>query len=187
MQHIVLHLCSYRVRLYTDLVHTWYEISYYVNKSKLGLHSGNFPNYLFLSPQLGGTIGDIEGMPFVEAFRQFQFRVGHQNFTNIHVSLVPQVSTCLLCMLLQLVDYYASSAHAQRGITVVCLCVDCYSCSMVQARVSIGFSKSRFLGMHFFLECNLWICKIMLRSRVIARFAYLECYRSLFRTVRSKI
>lgn len=25
--------------------------------------------------ELGGTIGDIEGMPFVEAFRQFQFRV----------------------------------------------------------------------------------------------------------------
>ncbi|XP_064405110.1 CTP synthase 2-like isoform X1 [Halichondria panicea] len=43
--------------------------------------------------ELGGTIGDIEGMPFVEAFRQFQFRVGHQNFTNIHVSLVPQPSS----------------------------------------------------------------------------------------------
>jgi CTP synthase len=25
--------------------------------------------------ELGGTIGDIEGMPFVEAFRQFQFKV----------------------------------------------------------------------------------------------------------------
>lgn len=42
--------------------------------------------------QLGGTIGDIEGMPFVEAFRQFQFRASHDNFCNIHVSLVPQVS-----------------------------------------------------------------------------------------------
>lgn len=41
--------------------------------------------------QLGGTIGDIEGMPFVEAFRQFQFTVGSENFCNIHVSLVPQV------------------------------------------------------------------------------------------------
>ena len=40
--------------------------------------------------QLGGTIGDIEGMPFVEAFRQFQFRVGHENFCNVHVSLVPR-------------------------------------------------------------------------------------------------
>lgn len=42
-------------------------------------------------PQLGGTIGDIEGMPFIEAFRQFQFRVLRNNFANIHVSLVPQV------------------------------------------------------------------------------------------------
>ncbi len=40
--------------------------------------------------ELGGTIGDIEGMPFVEAFRQFQFRVGKNNFCSIHVSLVPQ-------------------------------------------------------------------------------------------------
>ena len=41
--------------------------------------------------QLGGTIGDIEGMPFVEAFRQFQFRVKRENFCCVHVSLVPQV------------------------------------------------------------------------------------------------
>nr|CAG4642448.1 EOG090X04HX [Evadne anonyx] len=40
--------------------------------------------------ELGGTIGDIEGMPFVEAFRQFQFRVGHDSFCCVHVSLVPQ-------------------------------------------------------------------------------------------------
>jgi CTP synthase len=39
--------------------------------------------------ELGGTIGDIEGMPFIEAFRQFQFRVKRENFCSIHVSLVP--------------------------------------------------------------------------------------------------
>ncbi|CAH1800129.1 unnamed protein product [Owenia fusiformis] len=43
--------------------------------------------------ELGGTIGDIEGMPFVEAFRQFQFRAGKHNFCNVHVSLVPQPHT----------------------------------------------------------------------------------------------
>lgn len=36
--------------------------------------------------ELGGTIGDIESMPFVEALRQFQFRVG---MCLVHVSLVP--------------------------------------------------------------------------------------------------
>ena len=40
--------------------------------------------------ELGGTIGDIEGLPFVEAFRQFQFRVKRENFCSVHVSLVPQ-------------------------------------------------------------------------------------------------
>jgi CTP synthase len=42
--------------------------------------------------ELGGTIGDIEGMPFVEAFRQFQIRVRKENFVCAHVSMVPQVS-----------------------------------------------------------------------------------------------
>ncbi|XP_023214939.1 CTP synthase 1-like isoform X1 [Centruroides sculpturatus] len=40
--------------------------------------------------ELGGTIGDIEGMQFVEAFRQFQFRVKRENFCCVHVSLIIQ-------------------------------------------------------------------------------------------------
>lgn len=39
--------------------------------------------------ELGGTVGDIEQMHFIEAMRQFQFRVGRDNFCNIHVSLIP--------------------------------------------------------------------------------------------------
>jgi CTP synthase len=42
--------------------------------------------------ELGGTVGDIESMPFIEAMRQFQFRVGRNNFCEIMVSLVPVVS-----------------------------------------------------------------------------------------------
>ncbi|TPX30608.1 CTP synthase (glutamine hydrolysing) [Synchytrium microbalum] len=40
---------------------------------------------------MGGTVGDIESAPFIEAMRQFQFRVGPDNFFLIHVSLVPMV------------------------------------------------------------------------------------------------
>jgi len=40
--------------------------------------------------ELGGTVGNIEEMPFIEAFRQFQFRVGRENFCSVHVSWVPQ-------------------------------------------------------------------------------------------------
>tara|TARA_B100000212_G_scaffold132573_2_gene99472 strand:+ start:2432 stop:4048 length:1617 start_codon:yes stop_codon:yes gene_type:complete len=39
--------------------------------------------------ELGGTVGDIESSPFIEALRQFQFRVGRENIYFVHVSLVP--------------------------------------------------------------------------------------------------
>jgi CTP synthase len=41
--------------------------------------------------ELGGTVGDIESAPYVEALRQFQFRVGRENIIFVHVSLVPEV------------------------------------------------------------------------------------------------
>ena len=39
--------------------------------------------------EVGGTVGDIESSVFLEALRQFQFRVGKENFCLIFVSLVP--------------------------------------------------------------------------------------------------
>ncbi len=39
--------------------------------------------------EVGGTVGDIEGQPFLEAIRQFQHEVGHENAIIIHVTLVP--------------------------------------------------------------------------------------------------
>ncbi|OMJ16519.1 CTP synthase [Smittium culicis] len=51
--------------------------------------SGRVPDVCII--ELGGTVGDIESAPFVEAMRQFQFRVGHDNFCLIHVSLLPVV------------------------------------------------------------------------------------------------
>ena len=39
--------------------------------------------------ELGGTVGDIESAPFIEALRQFQFRVGQDNVCFVHVSLIP--------------------------------------------------------------------------------------------------
>ncbi|XP_033221887.1 CTP synthase-like isoform X5 [Belonocnema kinseyi] len=68
----------------TDAVQEWVE--------RVANHSvsedGNKPEVCII--ELGGTIGDIEGMPFVEAFRQFQFRVKKENFCCAHVSLIPQ-------------------------------------------------------------------------------------------------
>ena len=39
--------------------------------------------------ETGGTVGDIEGQPFLEAIRQFQHEVGHENAILIHVTLIP--------------------------------------------------------------------------------------------------
>lgn len=39
--------------------------------------------------EIGGTVGDIEGLPFVEAIRQFALDVGKQNCLYIHLTLVP--------------------------------------------------------------------------------------------------
>ncbi len=39
--------------------------------------------------EIGGTAGDIESQPFLEALRQFQHEVGHENCILIHVTLIP--------------------------------------------------------------------------------------------------
>ncbi len=39
--------------------------------------------------EVGGTVGDIESQPFLEAIRQFQHDVGHENAILIHVTLLP--------------------------------------------------------------------------------------------------
>ncbi|KAI9815491.1 MAG: CTP synthase ura7 [Pycnora praestabilis] len=42
--------------------------------------------------ELGGTVGDIESGPFIEAMRQLRRRAGKDNFLQIHVSLIPVVN-----------------------------------------------------------------------------------------------
>jgi CTP synthase len=41
--------------------------------------------------EIGGTTGDIEGLPFLEAIRQFILEVGPQNVVNVHVTLIPYI------------------------------------------------------------------------------------------------
>ena len=43
--------------------------------------------------EIGGTIGDIESLPFLEAIRQFRSDVGKQNVIYIHLTLVPYIKT----------------------------------------------------------------------------------------------
>jgi len=43
--------------------------------------------------EIGGTIGDIEGLPFLEAIRHLRFDLGRENTLFIHVTLVPYIKT----------------------------------------------------------------------------------------------
>jgi CTP synthase len=43
--------------------------------------------------EIGGTIGDIESLPFLEAIRQFRADVGKENSLYIHLTLVPYIGT----------------------------------------------------------------------------------------------
>ncbi|RZA02373.1 MAG: CTP synthase, partial [Proteobacteria bacterium] len=42
--------------------------------------------------EVGGTVGDIESLPFVEAIRQMKFEVGRENVLYVHLTLVPYIA-----------------------------------------------------------------------------------------------
>ena len=44
--------------------------------------------------EIGGTVGDIEGLPFLEAIRQFGNDVGRENVLYVHLTLVPYLRVC---------------------------------------------------------------------------------------------
>ena len=50
---------------------------------------GDIKNEDFVICEIGGTVGDIESLPFVEAIRQFSNEVGRQKSLFIHLTLVP--------------------------------------------------------------------------------------------------
>ncbi|MGB5835386.1 MAG: CTP synthase [Thiohalocapsa sp.] len=43
--------------------------------------------------EIGGTVGDIESLPFLEAIRQMRVEVGHENSLFMHLTLVPYIRT----------------------------------------------------------------------------------------------
>jgi CTP synthase len=44
-----------------------------------------------LITEIGGTTGDIEGLPFIEALRQFALEAGPENVLFLHVTLIPYI------------------------------------------------------------------------------------------------
>ncbi|TNE73316.1 CTP synthase [bacterium] len=53
------------------------------------LSLGESGKYDVVIVEIGGTVGDIEGLPYVEAMRQLRYDVGRENAISIHLTLVP--------------------------------------------------------------------------------------------------
>ncbi len=54
---------------------------------------GETGDYDVVITEVGGTVGDIESLPFLEAMRQFMFKLGRSNAMAIHVTLVPFIGS----------------------------------------------------------------------------------------------
>lgn len=56
------------------------------------LSLGESENYDVVITEVGGTVGDIESLPYIEAMRQLRYDVGRKNTLSIHLTLVPYLS-----------------------------------------------------------------------------------------------
>jgi CTP synthase len=54
---------------------------------------GSSGKYDVIITEVGGTVGDIESLPFLEAIRQLTLHIGRRNALNIHVTLVPYIKS----------------------------------------------------------------------------------------------
>ncbi|KZT27996.1 CTP synthase [Neolentinus lepideus HHB14362 ss-1] len=122
--------------------------------------------------ELGGTVGDIESAPFVEAMRQFQFRVGHENFALIHVSLVPDMHGE------QKTKPTQTTVHALRGLGLLPDLIACRLLSHqpleIATREKISLfchvAKEQVVGVHDL--SSVYHVPLLLRSQGIVEYLH---------------
>jgi CTP synthase len=93
--------CNYTTgKIYLSVIQKEREGSFYEGRTvqviphitdeiKSGIHSLAAEDVDVVITEIGGTVGDIEGQPFLEAIRQFALDVGRENCLYIHLTLVP--------------------------------------------------------------------------------------------------
>ncbi len=54
---------------------------------------GNTGNYELIITEIGGTVGDIESLPYIEAVRQLKWELGNSNCLVIHLTLIPYLKS----------------------------------------------------------------------------------------------
>lgn len=68
-------------------------VPHITDEIKQAIKSAVTPTTDVLIVEIGGTVGDIESLPFLEAIRQFRYDVGRENVLYIHLTLVPYIKT----------------------------------------------------------------------------------------------
>ncbi|CAL4948405.1 unnamed protein product [Urochloa decumbens] len=115
--------------------------------------------------ELGGTIGDIESMPFIEALGQFSYRVGPGNFCLVHVSLVP---------VLNVVGEQKTkpTQHSVRGLRGLGLAPDvlaCRSTEPLEEHVKVKLSQFCHVPIsnivNLYDVTNIWHIPLLLRDQ----------------------
>ena len=66
-------------------------IPHITDEIKTALRSLHTPDVDIAITEIGGTVGDIESLPFLEAIRQFRHEIGRENGLFIHLTLVPYI------------------------------------------------------------------------------------------------
>ena len=64
-------------------------IPHITNEIKQCIHKLAEPGVDVVITEIGGTVGDIEGQPFLEAIRQFALDIGRDNCCYVHLTLIP--------------------------------------------------------------------------------------------------
>lgn len=67
-------------------------IPHITNEIKNRVYRGKKTGADFVITEIGGTVGDIESEPFLEAIRQVSYEVGKENVLYIHVALIPYLA-----------------------------------------------------------------------------------------------
>lgn len=66
-------------------------VPHITNEIMSAIRSLDAPDVDIVMTEIGGTVGDIESLPFLEAIRQFRQEIGRDNGLFVHVTLVPYV------------------------------------------------------------------------------------------------
>lgn len=115
--------------------------------------------------ELGGTIGDIESMPFIEALGQFSYRVGSGNFCLVHVSLVPVLNVVGE----QKTKPTQHSVRVLRGLGLMPDILACRSTEPLEGNVKLKLSQfcqvpvSNIVNLHD--VTNIWHIPLLLRDQ----------------------